>query len=319
MVAENDFVIPAWPDGLQHVDVVKARFVIDFISPCQVQPGDFLELGRLLRLAARPLLDSCNTVAIQQWKALFQPSLSEDPVARRKFQKPAPAFVVTMPIVRKTLFNTGDQLALEVLFIGTGIPFIHTFLRSLIHLGHLGLVAGEGRFAVAEVFSRVSGQSEGVAWRHSQPLETLTCSVQPLTWLIQEEQVAHKLNVRFTTPTRLMVDGKPLRKPHFKQVFPFMLRRVTSMLHAHSGIEVLDDPTYMLDLVQSLDVAEAKLHWQDWRPLSGRQGMTVGGFLGEMALEGQAIQEVYWVFAVASLLGIGKGATYGAGRFVLCS
>ena len=116
-----------------------------------------------------------------------------------------------------------------------------------------------------------------------------------------------------------MVEGKPLRKPQLSQIFPFMLRRTTSMLYAHSGIEVLDEPQYLIEKVHHLNVAEVKLQWQDWRFLAGRQGMAVGGFLGEMILGGQALEETYWVFAVASLLGIGKGATYGAGRFVLSS
>jgi hypothetical protein len=91
------------------------------------------------------------------------------------------------------------------------------------------------------------------------------------------------------------------------------------MLYAHSGIEVLDDPQYLLEQVHQLNVAEAKLQWQDWRFLTGRQSMAVGGFLGEMILGGQALEETYWVFAVASLLGIGKGATYGAGHFLISS
>ncbi len=98
-----------------------------------------------------------------------------------------------------------------------------------------------------------------------------------------------------------------------------MLRRATSMLYAHSGIEVLDDPSDLLALVRGLRVVESKLSWHDWRPLAGSQGLVVGGFMGEMVLEGQSLDEVFWVFAVASLFGIGKGATYGAGRFVLSS
>lgn len=317
MVAENDFVIPAWPEELQHVDVVKACFVLDFMSPCQVIPADFLEVGRVLRLAGRQLLDSSDAIPIQQWKTLFQPALSDDPIARRKFQKPAPAFVVTMPIMQKKLLGAGDQLELEVLFLGTGITLIPFFLRSLIHLGHQGLVAGKGRFAVTEVLSSEPDHSKSLVWRQNQPFETFTCSVQPLTWLLQTERIANQLIVRFITPTRLMVDGKPLRRPRFTQIFPFMLRRITSMLYAHSAIEVVDDPRALLEQIHELNVLEAKLLWQDWRSLTGRQGMTVGGFLGEMVLTGQALEEVYWVFAVASLLGIGKGATYGAGRFLL--
>lgn len=319
MVADNDFIIPAWPDALQLVDVVKARFVLDFTSPCQLQPADFLELGRVLRLAGRQLLDVTDVVAVQQWKALFQPGLSDDPVARRKFQKPAPAFVVTMPVMQKKSLTAGSQLDLEVLFLGTGIPLIHEFLRSLTHLGHLGLVSGKGHYEVAEAYSREANGSENLVWRQHEPFETVTCSVLPLTWLFQEERVNGNVTVKFTTPTRLMVDGKPLRKPHFFHVFPFMLRRATSMLYAHGGVEVLNDASSLFAQVAELKVVESKLCWLDWRPLSGQHGLVVGGFVGEMVLNGYALEEVYWVLAVASLFGIGKGSTYGAGGFILSS
>lgn len=319
MVTENDFLIPAWPDPLLRVDVVKARFVLDFTTPCLLQPADILTIGRVLRLAGRQLLDVNDAVAVQQWKALFQPGLSDDPVARRKFQKPAPAFVVKMPVMHKQSLAAGSQLDLEVLFLGTGIPLINEFLRSLIHLGHLGLVSGEGRFEVTEAYSRDANGLERRAWSQHEPLERLSCSVLPLAWLFQEEQLKGSVTLKFTTPTRLMVDGKPLRKPLFSHVFPFMLRRATSMLFAHGGVELFDDSSQLFERVGEVKVVESTLLWHDWRALPGRQGLVVGGFVGEMVVEGQALEDVYWVLAVASLFGIGKGATYGAGGFILSS
>jgi hypothetical protein len=319
MIAENDFLIPDWPDALQRVDIVRARFVLDFVSPCKVQPADFLGLGRVLRLAGRQLFGLHSDEGTRQWDDLFRPSLSDDPVARRKFQKPAPAFVISMPIMQETSLDVGARLEIEVLFIGNGIPLISDFLRGLIHLGKLGLVAGEGRFNVIEVYNRESDCSENLGWSQNEPLETLTCSVQSLPWLFQNQQIASNLIVKYQTPARLMVAGKPLRKPDLVQVFPFMLRRATSMLYAHSGVEVCDDPAYLLDKACSLEMCASKLNWHDWRSVRKGQGMSVGGFVGEMHLQGQALEELYWVFAVASLFGIGKGATYGAGQFSLSS
>jgi hypothetical protein len=315
MASENDFFIPEWPDTLLDVDIVKTRFVLEMKSPCALQPADILGLGRLLRLAGRQLFGPQETLALSQWRALFQPSLSADPVALRKFQKPAPAFVISMPVMQKERFSIGDRFALDVLFIGTGIPLIHEFLRSLNHIGKLGLVAGEGCFEVAELHNAGPGQSESLLWRQGEPLEVLACSVQPLSWLLHQGQVRKQLRLRFVTPTRLMIKGKPLRKPALRKIFPFMLRRVTSMLHTHCQLEVLDDPAPLLERVDELEAVAARMTWLDWRSLPGRQGLSVGGFVGEMSVGGDALQELYWVFAVASLLGIGKGATYGAGRF----
>jgi hypothetical protein len=317
MASENDFFIPEWPDNLLDIDIVKARFVIEMQSPCVLQPSDILGLGRLLRTAGRQLFDPQDTLALSQWRALFQPSLSTDPVALRKFQKPAPAFVISMPFMQKEFFSIGDRFALEVLFIGTGIPLIHEFLRSLIHIGKLGLVVGEGRFEVVELFNVEPNQSEGLLWRRDEPLEVLACSVQALSWLLRQGPVQKQLRLRFITPTRLMIHGKPLRNPSLRKIFPFMLRRTTSMLHTHCQLEVLDDPATVFELVDQLEAVASRMVWSDWRSLQGSRGLSVGGFVGEMSVRGAALQELYWVFAVASLLGIGKAATYGAGHFEL--
>lgn len=317
MMSENDFFTAEWPEQLVGVDIVKVRFVLEMQTPCALQPADFLGLGRLLRTAGRQLFEAHDTLAAKQWRDLFQPSPSSDPVALRKFQKPAPGFVITMPVVQKELFSPGERLALEVLFIGTSIPLIHEFLRSLIHIGKLGMATGDGRFEVVELYNQEPAHSESLVWRQHQPLDSLACSVQPLSWLLHQEPVQTQVRLRFKTPTRLLIDGKPLRKPRLQKIFPFMLRRVTSMLHAHCSLEVVDDPVPLFDLLETLETAAVRMSWSDWRTLPGRGGLAVGGFVGEMTVGGQAMQDLYWVFAVASLLGIGKGASYGAGQFEL--
>ncbi len=317
MLDSEQTIIPTWPDFLQDVDIVKVRFALDFISDCTLQPADFLSLGRILKLSGRQLLDGDDAVAMGQWEALFQPPLSSDPVALRKYQKAAPAFVMTMPVEQPTAFDVGDTLNCEVLFIGTGIPLIHVFLRSMIHLGRLGLVRGQGQFDVTEVYSVGMGE-DPLVWRQGDPVASLLCPVLPMAWILKDCRLTEKMTLHFTTPTRLMVDGKPLRKPKFRQVFPFMLRRVTSMLYAHSGIEQHDDISSLVDLARQVEACEAKLEWRDWRHV-GKQDIAVGGFVGEMALGCQGLEEIFWVLAAASLMGVGKGATYGAGRVNLAA
>lgn len=317
MAPENDFFMPEWPDKLLDVDVVKARFVLQMKSACALQPADILGIGRLLRTAGRQLFDPQDMLALNRWRTLFQPSLSADPVALRKFQKPAPAFVISMPVMQKELFCIGDRLTLEVLFIGAGVPLVHEFLRSLIHIGKLGLVAGEGRFEVVELCNEGPDQSERLVWQQDEPFENLACAVQPLSWLLHHGHVRKQVRLRFVTPTRLIFQDKPLRKPALRKLFPFLLRRTTSMLHTHCQLEIIDDPGHLLEKVDQLEVVSSRMSWLDWRALSGQRGFSVGGFVGEMSVRGDAMSELYWIFAVGSLFGIGKGATYGAGQFEL--
>ena len=318
MTAEPKLLIPDWPDALYKVDIARACFALDFVTPCTVRPADFIRLGGLLRSPGRQTPGPVAEQAARQWEALFQPAPSTDPVARRRFQKPAPALVMTTPVMQETSFDSGERLGYEVLFVGAGVSLIHLFLDSLIALGRFGLVPGGGHFDVTEVYSVTDGQAENLAWRRGDPLDALMCAVQPLNWLVTQDRIPDWLEISYVTPVRLLANGKPLRKPSLKQVFPFMLRRVTSMLHAHSGIELLDEPSALLDSANRVEVRESRLCWCDWRPIAAQQGFTVGGFTGEMIVAGEALAEIYWVLAVAALFGIGKGAAYGAGRFKLC-
>ncbi len=318
MIAGKNLLIPDWPDALSAVDIVRARFTLVFASPCTVRPVDFIRLGSTLRAPGRQMPDPADDLAVRQWQALFQPAPSSDPVARCRYQKPAPALVMTLPVLQETVIDRGGRLDCEILFIGAGVALVHLFLKSLVHLGNLGLVPGGGHFQVSEVYSIGHGEPAKLAWRQDDPLDSLTFAVQPLNWLVSQDRVPDRLTILYETPVRLMVNGRPLRKPRFRQVFPFMLRRVTSMIFAHSGVELLDDPSSLLASASRIDQLETRLSWCDWRAIAGQQDLVVGGFTGEMVLAGQAIEDIYWVLAVASLFGIGKGASYGAGRFKLC-
>ncbi len=169
---------------------------------------------------------------------------------------------------------------------------------------------------MTEVYAKGVDNHESLAWRQGLPLDSLACSVLPLSWLIKNSHIMAALRIRFVTPTRLLIDGKPLRKPKLSQIFPFMLRRVTSMLHAHGGVELDLDMSSLLGQVRQLEVLDSELVWNDWRPIRG-QGMAVGGFQGMIQVQGHVLEDLYWIMAAASLFGVGKGSTYGAGQVML--
>ncbi len=308
---------PIIPDILQQVDVSRLRFGLDFLSSCTVEPADFLNFRRLLQMSDGFQGDSYEDVTPGAREALFRPPVSPDPVARRKFQKPAPAFVLQIPIDSSKTLQAGDQLGLDVLFIGNGIPLSRLFLRQLMHIGERGLVNGEGRFEIASVHALGTHADDAqlVTWQQDQPLSALYSSIVPLSWLLSDHPVPAQRRLRFHTPARLMVRGKPLRTPGFSQLFPFMLRRVTSMLHTHAGVDLLDDPGPLREKADRLVTMSADLSWHDWRPITGDRRQRIGGFLGEVTIAGPELADLDWILATAALLGIGKGAAYGAGHF----
>jgi hypothetical protein len=106
-----------------------------------------------------------------------------------------------------------------------------------------------------------------------------------------------------------------LRRPRFIQLFPFMLRRVTSLLYHHCHLEPVDDPGRLLAAAGTVAETWATSAWVDWREL-GDEGdaRRIGGFTGQFQLAGEGLDELGWVVLLATLFGLGRGAAYGAGQ-----
>ena len=307
-------ITPFWPNGLEEVDIVRARFVLDFLSSCVLHPADFIKLGRLLKVSAKHFSRSSDRTLDSQLESLFEPKPSSDPVARKRYQKPAPAFVMSSPINIKKHVEAGDRLELDVLFLGNGVTLIHVFLNSLIHVGHLGMSDGHGHFEVTEIYT-LNESKKHLAWRQGQATGDLIFNIQPLLWLVARDQISNRLRIVYDTPCRLLSAGRLLRSPGFNQVFPFILRRVTSMLFTHANLEIINDSNELFAGVDALHEDQKRLVWSDWRSFPSQNRLTVGGFTGEMTISGPTIEIIYWVLTIASLLGIGKWAAYGSGRF----
>lgn len=218
--------------------------------------------------------------------------------------------------------DAGDRLELDVVFIGTGIDLLGDFLLCLDTLGHQGLVRGEGHFEVTDVLSvGLHGQTQTV-WRQNEHWAQLTPEINTLaSYLELTLPLGGALRLDIDTPARLVHAGRLLRAPGFPQLFPFMLRRVSSMLHAHCGLEICDDPASLLVAARGVTPLAAAWIWQDWQDWqdlgNNPQRDNLGGLTGHLVVEGSELAQLAWVAGLCTLLGIGRGAAYGAGQLRL--
>lgn len=300
---------PVCPALLADAEFALIRFGLDLTSPCTLDLGDLLGLRSLLHAAAGALPQVRRA-------ALFNPALSSDPAALRRFQKPAPPFVLRPAAGVPGEYHEGDRIELEVLFIGTGVMAIGDFLSVLQTLGDRGLTHGEGTYEIASFQSLGSDGKWRDLGRITRSNTELVLDLLRLDqWLESSWPQARPVFFELITPARLIAGGRVLHQPRFRQLFPFLLRRVSSMLHGHCGLEVVDDPARLLEAAAKVDAQWLENRWVDWR---GRPGcdelVTIGGCLGRLRLEGAELEEVLWVVQLATLFGVGKGAAYGAGR-----
>jgi len=305
---------PICPPQLAEAEFTLVRFGFDLLSPCTLDLGNLLGLRPLLHAAA-------GALPHHRRAALFEPPLSSDPAALRRFQKPAPPFVLRPASQLVGEYHEGDRLEFEVLFFGTGTLAIGDFLVVLQTLGERGLVHGSGRYEVVLAQSLGTDGKWRRFWRSVRPEADLAPELIRLDqWLDQAWPDTLPVILELATPTRLVAGGRVLRRPRFRQLFPFLLRRVTSMLHAHCSLEPVDEPTLLREASAQVEAEWLESRWIDWRGGSECDDPgNIGGCVGRLRLSGPGLEDVLWVVMLATLFGVGRGAAFGAGQLAVRS
>jgi hypothetical protein len=311
-----------FPSELKGVEFSLVRFQLEIQESCQLSREDVLRLRRGLRQAAGHVLvgrDGVSRAESERFAALFDPPLSADPIALRRYQRPAPPFAILPGEGPKGGYEAGDLFELPVVFWGKGVHSLGDFARTLQVLGRLGLRRGEGLFEMTGIAAVDSAGNQRNIWREKQDLNRLAPPLcDALWWLETAAPSGLALRIEFVTPARLLSCGKPLFRASFVRLFPFILRRVTSMIYAHCGLEIATDPHPLLAAAERVIELENRLEWEDWRNLEGEgKSQDFGGIGGSLKLGGEAIAEILWVLNLGSLLNLGKGAAFGAGHYRL--
>lgn len=294
------------------------HFHFEFAQDSTLTSQSLLQLRRELHHTARTLfaLEGNEASAQALFQALFDPPLATDPVAQRRYQRPGPPFVLAIDPAAARNYQAGDSWEVKVLFWGAGGQLAGDFARVLQALARSGFGPGiEGGELVAIETEDASGERQ-LLWQEGQLLQKLTPIYCELDWWLANRSQGTDWRLEFLTPARLLSSGRPLFRADLAKIFPFILRRVTSMCHAHCGRELAADSGSLLQAAARVEIGEQTLLWTDWRSLDrGTDLFELGGLLGGVTLSGEALDEIAWVLQVGSLLNLGKGAAFGAGAF----
>lgn len=301
------------PSQLAEAEFIRMRFFLEFQEKVHLRPETLLRLRKDLRRVAAAVLPE-NTL-----RGLFDPPLPVDPAALRRFQQPAPPFVLLPQPGEGRDWQPGEVLELPVLFLGRGVQLLESFADTLRALGAAGLYRGKGPFVLTEIAAEDMAGNGVSLWREGQPRDRLTPPLCDVRWWVDTPGAGvSELRLEFVTPARLMTAGKPLFRTDFAGIFPFILRRVTSMLFAHCGVEIVDDPAALFRAAARVVIVENRLLWEDWRYLEGpERRQDLGGIMGHLCLAGVDLTEILWILRCGALLNLGKGASFGAGSFRL--
>lgn len=304
---------PLWLDRL---DCAHITFVLTLIERVELPAQALLQLRREFSAVYKELERQHGAEISRLVGNLLFPQPATDPVVQRQVQKPSAAVVFSPDVVPQGRFAKGHQFQLPALFIGDGVVAIEAFVDVLQMLGQRGIHKGQGRFHVTAMKAPIN---DGVTSPQGVLTACVIPDIVPLSWLLERHsQSKSQVKLEVVTPMRLIKNGKPLFKFVFKDFFSVLRRRVSYLAIAHGEAVINSTEDEMSELAATIVCREETLHWQDWRRLAhGRKEQGIGGLTGSLDLSGDALAELWWLFELGALLHVGKGASFGFGRFRL--
>jgi hypothetical protein len=129
------------------------------------------------------------------------------------------------------------------------------------------------------------------------------------------------LTLAFLTPTRIRMDGAAQLTLPFGVLVRSLLRRISMLCSAHGRSDLQADFRGLIERAASVKMVRSNLQWSDFERYSNRQGrkMNLGGFVGEVEYEGEAIEEFLPLIAAGEILHVGSNTTFGLGLYEIAS
>lgn len=267
--------------------------------------------------------DCADCLLAQQciYPSIFENTIHSDQhnSAKRTVQPPHP-YVIEPPDDTKTNFQKGDNLNFVILLFGKANEYLPYFIYAFDQMGQIGIgkrIDGKrAGFFLKQVMvneALIYDRKDGKI-RKQPALYDLV--VNPDSILQTDQEMI--INLQLSTPLRLKYHNSLKAELPFHILARAMLRRASTLLANHDGLEPALDYQGMVKRAKEVTIKKADISWFDWRRYSNRQDqeMLMGGMIGSIEYQGK-LAEYLPLINFCEKVHIGKQTTFGLGKITL--
>lgn len=242
---------------------------------------------------------------------LFETPIPPDATVMRNYTHAPHPFVFRPPVEHPSMVSEGTTMDLSLLLIGKGVSYFPFFVIGLLKLGELGLGADRVPFVIEEI----RACNGDVLYAESAKGPVASPEPEAFTATVGCPREA-RFSIHYRTPTRLMTDGRILRRPAFGPLVSAALRRLQLLCAVHDEGEFNLDTAELARAAHDVRLTRDMTRWADKSRYSHRQDQCVpiGGLVGTAELSGD-IGTFLPLLDLAAKVHIGKGTAFGHGRF----
>lgn len=210
-------------------------------------------------------------------------------------------YIIRQDISTGELVAKGRTFSLNILLLGYATVEADKILKTIHHLGRIGIGAKRGRFEL-----------------HSAHTKTIK-----LSEFFNNDYEGDRLTLEFITPLKIKDEEKGLyySKLPFDVFFKMLIKRIINLTNIYGTAKPLDKSSIEQDkrmLLQSALAIQAEhdCRWVDFTRHSSRQGLQhkIGGVLGEIIFKGD-LKVFYPYLKIGEVIHAGLHTTSGFGRY----
>ncbi|MBL8149867.1 MAG: CRISPR system precrRNA processing endoribonuclease RAMP protein Cas6 [Blastocatellia bacterium] len=256
---------------------------------------------------------------------IFETPVPKDLHQLKGFQQAPHPFILMPPIDRKGLSKNFDKVSIQaeqilpfrLTLIGKAQESLPYIIYALSQMAERGLGYARAKFQLVEV----KHNNKTIYTIEQQRLSNMTQAAHSLKELVTDRlkklSTKDTIKLKFLTPSRIRVDGDLQTELTFQLLVRNLLRRLSMLFAVHAEKPLELNFKQLIELASGAVVAESNLKWLDLERYSNRQKtkMKIGGFVGEIAFSGEAIETFLPLIIAGEILGIGTGTTFGLGHY----
>ena len=231
-------------------------------------------------------------------------------VMRKYPRVPQPFLLIVPPGVRLPL-QSGNRFGFGVRLFGPALSMYPYVVQAVVHMLERGLGRERARLDLLEVSDGSSVVFRAGA-RTVKPVSRCWLAVPRLP-----EAPVRAVEVSFETPLRMQLSGRMVTQPALGAILRAAVRRVRLLVSLYGRGGVPPVPGGLLDAAAAAEVLHVELSRHGVKRFSGRQGrsMVMDGIVGRIRYRWpEGVPGPQGWLEAASVLHIGKGATFGFGR-----
>jgi CRISPR-associated endoribonuclease Cas6 len=317
--------------------ILRVRFNLKAIS--EIRLGDYKGstfrgvLGHALKsiscFSRRTCLTQCAYPKTCPYGYLFETPVPEGAEKMKKYSSAPHPFILTPPLEVKKVYWPGEFFHFDLTLVGKGVDYLPYFVYAFEKQGEKGMGKSRGFFEVVSVLGlnhRAENQAETLLYINTEKMLVKEAVEKTIDQFAFQEKLENKDNppllssvkLQFLTPIRLKFEESLSHKLEFHILIRNLLRRLSSLLYFHEGIEVNWNFKELIEKALTVKKTEDKTYWYDWERYSNRQEtrMKLGGLMGEA--EYADVPSDFALFLKAGeIVHVGKNTSFGLGKYVV--